>query len=94
MTPPLLVTNEEDATTWTAGGDVISDALSWSSSVRMGGISYGRDFSLRPDHRTWPLPEFSGEAAVPPRSISLLMAIDLALRSFSRAPLPDESALY
>ena len=60
----LLVTNEEDATTWTAG-DVISDALSWSSSVRMGGISYGRDFSLRPDLVTWPLPEFSGEAAVP-----------------------------
>ena len=60
----LMVTNEEDATTWTAG-DVISDALSWSSSVRMGGISYGRDFSLRPDLVTWPLPEFSGEAAVP-----------------------------
>lgn len=31
----------------------------------MGGISYGRDFSLRPDLVTWPLPEFSGEAAVP-----------------------------
>ena len=38
----LLITNEEDATTWSAG-DVISDALSWSTSVRMGGISYGRD---------------------------------------------------
>jgi len=60
----LTITDEEDATTWTAG-DVISDALSWSSSVRMGGISYGRDFSLRPDLVTWPLPEFSGEAAVP-----------------------------
>lgn len=32
-----------------SAGDVISDALSWSTSVRMGGISYGRDFSLRPD---------------------------------------------
>ncbi|HEY4435540.1 MAG TPA: fimbria/pilus outer membrane usher protein [Lelliottia sp.] len=60
----VMITNEDDATTWTAG-DVISDALSWSSSVRMGGISYGRDFSLRPDLVTWPLPEFSGEAAVP-----------------------------
>lgn len=40
----LLMTNEDEATTWTAG-DVISDALSWSTSVRMGGISYGRDFS-------------------------------------------------
>jgi outer membrane usher protein len=60
----MMFTNEDDATTWTAG-DVISDALSWSSSVRMGGISYGRDFSLRPDLVTWSLPEFSGEAAVP-----------------------------
>lgn len=60
----LLITNEEDATTWSAG-DVISDALSWSTSVRMAGISYGRDFSLRPDLVTWPLPAFSGEAAVP-----------------------------
>lgn len=60
----FLITNEEDATTWTVG-DVISDALSWSTSVRMGGISYGRDFSLRPDLVTWPLPAFSGEAAVP-----------------------------
>ncbi|MEX7692340.1 fimbria/pilus outer membrane usher protein [Enterobacter hormaechei] len=60
----LLIPNEEDATTWTVG-DVISDALSWSTSVRMGGISYGRDFSLRPDLVTWPLPAFSGEAAVP-----------------------------
>lgn len=60
----LMITDEEDATTFMAG-DVISDALSWSSSVRMGGISYGRDFSLRPDLVTWPLPEFSGEAAVP-----------------------------
>ena len=60
----LLITREDDATTLSAG-DVISDALSWTSSVRMGGISYGRDFSLRPDLVTWPLPEFSGEAAVP-----------------------------
>lgn len=60
----LLVTNEDEATTWSVG-DVISDALSWSTSVRMGGISYGRDFSLRPDLVTWPLPAFSGEAAVP-----------------------------
>jgi outer membrane usher protein len=46
-------------------GDVISDALSWSSSVRVGGVSFGRDFSLRPDLITYPLPAFSGEAAVP-----------------------------
>lgn len=60
----LTLTNEENATEWNIG-DVISDSLSWSSSVRMGGIRYGRDFSLRPDLVTWPLPQFSGEAAVP-----------------------------
>ena len=60
----LLFTNEDDATEWQLG-DVISDSLNWSSSVRMGGIRYGRDFSLRPDLVTWPLPAFTGEAAVP-----------------------------
>lgn len=60
----LTFADEDDATQWSLG-DVISDALTWSSSVRVGGISYGRDFSLRPDLVTWPLPAFSGEAAVP-----------------------------
>ena len=60
----LTFTNEDNATEWNVG-DVISDSLSWSNSVRMGGIRYGRDFSLRPDLVTWPLPQFTGEAAVP-----------------------------
>lgn len=60
----LMFTDEDKATEWNVG-DVISDALSWSSSVRMGGILYGRDFSLRPDLVTWPVPVFSGETAVP-----------------------------
>jgi outer membrane usher protein len=59
-----MFTHEDDATQITVG-DVISDSLSWSNSVRVGGISYGRDFSLRPDLVTWPIPSFSGEAAVP-----------------------------
>jgi outer membrane usher protein len=83
----LLMTNEDDATTWTAG-DVISDALSWSSSVRMGGISYGRDFSLRPDLVTWPLPEFSGKRPCPPPSICLSTAIVRARLSSSRGRSP------
>lgn len=60
----LHFADEDNATQWSVG-DVISDALSWSNSVRVGGISYGRDFSLRPDLVTWPVPSFSGEAAVP-----------------------------
>ncbi len=60
----LTGTDEDDIISWSAG-DVVSDALSWSNSVRMGGVSIGRDFSLRPDLITYPLPAFSGEAAVP-----------------------------
>ncbi|MEI2684790.1 fimbria/pilus outer membrane usher protein, partial [Erwinia aphidicola] len=41
------------------------DSLAWSSSVRLGGIQIARDFSVRPDLVTYPLPSFSGQAAVP-----------------------------
>ncbi len=33
--------------------------------MRLGGIQFARDFSIRPDLVTWPLPIFSGQAAVP-----------------------------
>nr|WP_231851619.1 fimbria/pilus outer membrane usher protein [Citrobacter rodentium] len=70
----FTATREENATQWRVG-DVITDALSWSNSVRVGGIAWGRDFSLRPDLVTWPLPEFSGEAAVP-------TAVDLFINGY------------
>lgn len=47
------------------GGDFVSGALPWSSSVRMGGVQVSRDFGVRPDLVTYPLPQFAGEAAVP-----------------------------
>jgi outer membrane usher protein len=46
-------------------GDLISGALPWSSSVRLGGVQVSRDFGVRPDLVTYPLPQFAGEAAVP-----------------------------
>ncbi|WP_308076653.1 fimbria/pilus outer membrane usher protein [Paraburkholderia megapolitana] len=46
-------------------GDLITGALSWSSAVRLGGVSVERDFTVRPDIVTYPLPQFSGQAAVP-----------------------------
>jgi outer membrane usher protein len=46
-------------------GDVISGALPWTSSVRLGGVQLSRDFAVRPDLVTYPLPQFAGEAAVP-----------------------------
>ncbi|AET94722.1 putative fimbrial biogenesis outer membrane usher protein PapC (plasmid) [Burkholderia sp. YI23] len=46
-------------------GDTISGSLAWSRSVRYAGIQLQRDFSLRPDLITFPLPVFAGSAAVP-----------------------------
>jgi outer membrane usher protein len=46
-------------------GDAVSGSLPWTRSVRFGGVQFQRDFSLRPDLVTFPLPTFSGSAAVP-----------------------------
>ncbi|QXH37694.1 fimbria/pilus outer membrane usher protein [Pseudomonas muyukensis] len=46
-------------------GDLVSGALPWTTSVRMGGLQLSRDFGARPDLVTYPLPAFAGEAAVP-----------------------------
>ncbi len=46
-------------------GDVITGGLSWTRPVRLTGAQFRSDFSLRPDLVTFPLPSFSGTAAVP-----------------------------
>lgn len=46
-------------------GDIISGGLSWTRPSRLGGIQIRRNFNLRPDLVTMPLPELSGSAAVP-----------------------------
>ena len=57
---------EDPATAVTySAGDLISGSLNWSTSIRMGGFQIRRDFALRPDLVTQPLPQFSGSAAVP-----------------------------
>lgn len=66
--------NENHILSWTVG-DLISNALSWNSSVRMGGLSLSRDFSIRPDIITYPLPTFAGKAAVP-------TAVDLFINGY------------
>ena len=48
-----------------SAGDIISGSLNWSTSLRMGGFQIRRDFQLRPDLITQPLPQFSGSAALP-----------------------------
>ena len=54
--------NENAAISWRVG-DLVTDSLAWSNSVRLGGIRIGRDFGVRPDLVTYPA--FSGQAAVP-----------------------------
>lgn len=46
-------------------GDLVSGALTWTRPVRLGGVQVERNFGLRPDLVTLPLPEFDGTAAVP-----------------------------
>ncbi|WP_443969460.1 fimbria/pilus outer membrane usher protein [Sphingobium sp. CR28] len=46
-------------------GDLLTRSLNWGSTVRLGGAQISRDFAIRPDIITYPLPQFAGEAAVP-----------------------------
>jgi|CXWL01.1.fsa_nt_gi outer membrane usher protein len=46
-------------------GDLASGAVSFSRSVRLGGIQVQSDFEQRPDLFTGPLPQFAGSAALP-----------------------------
>lgn len=59
-------------------GDVLTGALPWTSSVRVGGVQVSRDFGVRPDLVTYPLPAFAGEAAVP-------SSVDLFINGYKSA---------
>ncbi|AXV84022.1 fimbria/pilus outer membrane usher protein [Ralstonia solanacearum] len=46
-------------------GDTVTASLAWSRAVRLGGVQWQRNFDLRPDLVTYPLPQLSASAAVP-----------------------------
>jgi outer membrane usher protein len=46
-------------------GDVVSGALGWTRSVRLGGFQVRSDYSLDPQMITFPVPRFNGSAALP-----------------------------
>jgi len=49
-----------------SAGDVIGSSLSWSRSVRLGGVQLRRNFAIRPDLVTMPmLSQLTGSAVVP-----------------------------
>lgn len=57
--------SDQDALVTYRLGDTISSGPAWSRPVRMGGAQIKRNFALRPDLVTIPLPAVSGSAAVP-----------------------------
>ncbi len=56
--------DRETMTTYRAG-DEINGALAWTRPIRIGGLQAQRNFGLRPDLVTLPLPSAAGSAAVP-----------------------------
>lgn len=53
------------AQSYLAGDVITGNKNAWGSSVRLGGIQIQRNFGTRPDLITYPLPQFTGEAALP-----------------------------
>lgn len=56
--------DEERVRTYEAG-DLVTRTLPSATPVRLGGVQVSRDFAVRPDIVTYPLPSFSGTASVP-----------------------------
>lgn len=48
-----------------SAGDVVGGGLAWTRPIRLAGVQIQRDFGLRPDLITMPVPALSGSAAVP-----------------------------
>ena len=46
-------------------GDMLTGALSWTRSTRLGGVQIGTNFDLQPYLATTPLPSFFGSATLP-----------------------------
>jgi outer membrane usher protein len=59
-------------------GDFVTRSLPGNRPVRMAGFQISRDFSVRPDIVTYPLPEFSGKAGLP-------SAVDLFIDGYRTA---------
>jgi len=57
--------SDPDTMTSYGAGDLITGGLGWTRPIRIGGVQVKRNFGLRPDLVTMPLPQLSGSAAVP-----------------------------
>lgn len=76
------------ADTMTLGtlGDSITGGVNWSRPVRFGGGQISRQFALRPDLVTAPLPSVSGSAAVPSTVDVYVDNIRVASRDVAAGP--------
>jgi len=57
--------SDPDTLRTTQWGDAITASLNWSRSVRIGGFQWRKNFALRPDLVTFPIPSLGGTAVVP-----------------------------
>ncbi|MDB5849581.1 MAG: hypothetical protein JWP29_3333, partial [Rhodoferax sp.] len=73
--------SDPDAVRTATAGDLIAAPLSWGSALRLGGLQLARNFAVRPDLVTYPLPKFSGQAAVP-------SAVDLFINGYKAGSEP------
>jgi len=67
-------------------GDAVSGGLTWTRPIRHGGGQISRQFSLRPDLVTAPMPSVSGSAAVPSTVDVYVDNIRIASQQVSSGP--------
>lgn len=68
-------------------GDIITGGLTWTRSARLGGVQIRRNFAVRPDLVTMPLPQISGSAAVP-------STVDVYVNNAQRLSLSTQSGPF
>ena len=73
---------------WIArAGDFISGGFNWTRPIRMVGLQFQRDFGIRPDLITMPLPDLGGTAAAP-------STLDLYINNVRAASTPVPQGPY
>ncbi|MBY0611110.1 MAG: fimbria/pilus outer membrane usher protein [Beijerinckiaceae bacterium] len=72
--------DEQSLVTYRAG-DAIGGGLAWTRPIRLGGLQAQRNFALRPDLVTTPLPSLGGTAGVP----STVEVYVNSIRTFSQS---------
>ncbi len=67
-------------------GDFITGGLTWTRPVRLGGAQITRDFTMRPDLVTFPLPSLAGSVSVPSTVDVLVNGAQLLSRQVQPGP--------